>query len=145
MPGTGLRQTSSPTSPVPTSEFPCSSTTSIAIPSAGPPSEHALIGTDGTGDRKHAAISVPPEMLITGTRPPPTVSKSQRYGSGFHGSPVVTNVRNDERSASGSPCGERPRTSVGDRPSEVTRSSSTSRQRRAAGPAGGPLAAHTTL
>src|SRR5438094_1092693 len=125
MPGNGLRQTSSPTSPVPTSELPSPSTTSIAIPSAGPPSEHALIGTDGTHERKHAAISVPPERLISGTRPPPTVSKSQRYGSGFHGSPVVTKVRSDERSALGSPCGSSARTSVGERPSEVTRSAST--------------------
>ena len=78
MPGKGLRQTSSPTSPVPTSELPPASTTSIAIPSAGPPSEHALIGTDGTGERKHAPTSVPPEMLISGTRPRPTFSKSQR-------------------------------------------------------------------
>ena len=35
---------------------------------------------------------------MIGTREPPTSSKSQRYGSGFHGSPVVTNVRSDERS-----------------------------------------------
>src|SRR5436305_614603 len=101
MPGNGLRQTSSPTSPVPTSDRPASSTTSIAIPSAGPPSEQALIGTDGRGDRKHAPTSVPPEQLTTGTRPPPTFSKSQRYGSGFHGSPVVTNVRSDARSCVG--------------------------------------------
>src|SRR5204862_857319 len=104
IPGNGLRQTSSPTSPVPMNERPASSTTSIAIPSAGPPSEHDLIGTDGTGVRKHAPTSVPPEMLISGTRPLPAVSKSQRYGSGFHGSPVVTNVRSDDRSAVGSPC-----------------------------------------
>src|SRR5207302_8298472 len=82
IPGNGFRQTSSPTSPVPTSERPASSTTSIAIPSAGPPSEHALIGTDGTGDRKQAPTSVPPEQLMTGTSPPPTSSTSQRYGSG---------------------------------------------------------------
>ena len=42
---------------------------------------------------------------MIGTREPPTFSKSQRYGSGFHGSPVVTNVRSDERSLDGSPCG----------------------------------------
>src|SRR5947207_10458190 len=98
MAGNGLRQTSSPTSPVPTSELPSASTTSIAIPSAGPPTEHALIGSTGVGERKHAPTSVPPEQLITGTRPSPTVSASQRYGSGFHGSPVVTNARRDERS-----------------------------------------------
>src|SRR5713226_6926739 len=101
MPGNGLRQTSSPTSPVPTSERPSSSTTSIAIPVAGPPSEQALIGTDGTDERKHAPTSVPPEQLMIGTRPPPTVSKSHRYGSGFQGSPVVMNVSSDERSCAG--------------------------------------------
>ena len=51
---------------------------SIAMPSAGPPSEHALIGSDGTGERKHAPTSVPPEKLMIGTREPPTFSKSQR-------------------------------------------------------------------
>ena len=74
MPGNGLRQTSSPTSPVPTSERPSSSTMSIAMPSAGPPSEQALIGSDGTGERKHAPTSVPPEKLMIGTREPPTSS-----------------------------------------------------------------------
>ena len=59
---------------------------------------------------------------MIGTREPPTFSNSQRYGSGFHGSPVVTNVRSDERSVAGSPCGSSARTSVGERPSEVTRS-----------------------
>ena len=139
MPGNGLRQTSSPTSPVPTSELPSSSTMSIAIPSAGPPSEHALIGSDGVGERKHAPTSVPPEQLMIGTREPPTFSNSQRYGSGFHGSPVVTNVRSDERSCGGSPCGRSARTSVGERPSEVTRSSSTVRQSRSARPVGRAL------
>src|SRR3954470_11070011 len=110
MPGNGLRQTSSPTAPVPTSELPSSSTTSIAIPSAGPPSEQALIGIEGTGERKQAPTSVPPETLISGTRLRPTVSNSQAYGAGFHGSPVVTNVRSEERSAVGSPCGSSPRT-----------------------------------
>ena len=71
---------------------------SIAIPSAGPPTEHALIGPIGVGERKHAPTSVPPVQLMIGTREPPTSSNSQRYGSGFHGSPVVTNVRSDDRS-----------------------------------------------
>src|SRR6266498_3545815 len=101
MPGNGRRQTSSPTSP--RSGRPSESTTSIAIPSAGPPSEQALIGTAGDGERKHAPTSVPPEQLMIGQRPPPTCSKSQRYGSGFHGSPVVTIVRSEERSVAGSP------------------------------------------
>src|SRR2546427_3593409 len=72
IPGNGLRQTSSPTRPVPPSDRPSSSTTSIAIPSAGPPSEHSLIGCTGVGERKQAPTSVPPEQLMIGQRPPPT-------------------------------------------------------------------------
>src|SRR6266550_3068101 len=60
MPGNGLRQTSSPTAPVSAIERPSESTTSIAMSSAGPPSEHALIGIAGVGDRKQAPTSVPP-------------------------------------------------------------------------------------
>src|SRR3954468_5587976 len=120
IPGKGLRQTSSPTSPVPTSEAPASSTTSIAIPSAGPPTEQALIAPTGVGERKQAPTSVPPVQLITGTREPPTSSKSQREGSGLHGSPVVTNVRREERSAPGAPCGSSARASVGASPRSVT-------------------------
>src|SRR3954451_15570266 len=141
MPGNGLRQTSSPTSPARISELPASSTTSIAIPSAGPPSEHALIGCTGVGERKHAPTSVPPEQLMIGPRDPPTFSNSQRYGSGFHGSPVVTNVRRDERSLVGSPCGMSARTSGGEMPREVTFSCSTVRQiRSAVGQSGAPSA-----
>ena len=62
--------------------WPSSSTTSIAIPSAGPPTEHALIGPTGVGERKHAPTSVPPEQLMIGTREPPTFSASHRYGLG---------------------------------------------------------------
>src|SRR6266516_873244 len=101
MPGNGRRQTSSPTSPLSTSERPASSTTSIAMPSAGPPSEQVLIGVAGVGERKQAPTSVPPEQLMIGQRPPPTARCSQRYGSGFQGSPVVTRTRSEERSASG--------------------------------------------
>ena len=50
------------------------------------------------GDRKHAPTSVPPEMLITGQRPPPTTSKYQRHGASFHGSPVDARTRSDDRS-----------------------------------------------
>src|SRR5439155_12742344 len=117
IPGNGFRQTSSPTSP--RIGRPSESTTSIAIPSAGPPSEHALIGTAGVGERKHAPTSVPPEQLMIGQRPPPTCSNSQRYGWGFHGSPVVTSTRSEERSCrstSSAPCGISARTSVGDSP-----------------------------
>src|SRR5919108_657570 len=96
IPGNGLRQTSSPTSP--RTGLPSASTTSIAMPSAGPPSEHGLIGIAGVGERKQAPTSVPPEQLMIGQRPPPTSSNSHRYGSGFQGSPVVTIVRSEERS-----------------------------------------------
>src|SRR4029077_1911370 len=127
--------------PVPTSEAPVSSTTSIAMPSAGPPTEQALIGPTRGGERKPAPPSVPPVQLITGTREPPTFSKSQRYGSGFHGSPVVTNVRSDERSLVGSPCGSSARVSVGEMPSAVTRSFSTVSQiRGGVGQSGAPSA-----
>src|SRR5207247_2925178 len=126
--------------PGPTSDRPSSSTTSIAIPSAGPPTEHYLIGSTGVGERKHAPTSVPPEQLMSGQRPPPTCSESQRYGSGFHGSPVVTIVRSDEKSAIGSPCGISARTSVGERPRIDTRSDSTSRHSRSCGQSGAPSA-----
>jgi hypothetical protein len=36
------------------------------------------MGIAGVGERKHAPISVPPEQLMIGQRPPPTRSKSQR-------------------------------------------------------------------
>ena len=77
---------------------PSSSNTSTAMPSAGPPSEHGEIGSTTCGDRKHAPTSVPPEMLITGQRPPPTTSKYQRHGPSFHGSPVDARTRSDDRS-----------------------------------------------
>src|SRR5438067_11027091 len=76
IPGNGRRQTSSPTSP--RTDRPSESTTSIAIPSAGPPSEHALIGSAAVGERKQAPTSVPPEQLMIGQRPPPTCLSSQR-------------------------------------------------------------------
>src|SRR5215207_593100 len=136
MPGNGFRQTSSPTSP--RTERPFASTTSIAIPSAGPPREQDLIGVAGVGDRKQAPTSVPPEQLMIGQRPPPTSSKSQRYGCGFHGSPVVTIVRREERSLSGSPCWRSARIRVGEQPSTVVRSSSISVQRRLGGRSGAP-------
>ena len=66
-PGNGLRQTSSPTSPRNRAAL-GESTTSIAMPSAGPPSEQALIGAVGVGERKHAPTSVPPEQLMIGQR-----------------------------------------------------------------------------
>ena len=62
------------------------------------------------------------------------------YGSGFHGSPVVAIARSDVVSACGSPFGMRARISVGETPSIVTRSCSTSRQSRSSGQSGAPSA-----
>src|SRR5487761_835392 len=120
IPGHGRRQTSSPTSP--RTALPAASTTSMSSPSAGKPTDTALTGSVTIVVRKHAPTSVPPEQLTIGTREPPTFSDSHRYGSGFHGSPVVQIARSDDRSAVGSPFGISPRTSVGDTPSMVMRS-----------------------
>src|SRR2546423_2614372 len=97
MPGHGLVHTSSPTVPGPTGT-PRSLNTSTAMPSEGPPSDMGLMASTGCGERKQAPTSVPPEMLITGQRPPPTTSKYQRHGSSFHGSPVDPSARSDDRS-----------------------------------------------
>ena len=139
IPGHGRRQTSSPTWAVRTVS-PIESTTSMSWPSAGKPSATGLIGSVSTVVRKQAPTSVPPLMFTIGTRAPPTRSKSHMYGSGFHGSPVVQNARSDERFARGSPFGISARTSVGERPSIVTCSDSTSRQRRSSGQSGAPSA-----
>ena len=67
---------------------------------------------------------MPPEMLMTGQRPPPTTSKYQRHGPSFHGSPVDPRMRSDDRSwdrTASSPWGINARTSVGLIPSTVTR------------------------
>ena len=112
----------------------------MAMPRAGPPSEQALIGTTGVGERKHAPTSVPPEQLMIGQRPPPTSSKSHWYGPGFQGSPVVTSTRSDERSARGSPCGISARVSVGEMPRIVTPSCSITCQSRSSGQSGAPSA-----
>src|SRR5437763_13777328 len=114
MPGHGFVQTSSPTSP--RTDRPDSSNTSTAMPSAGPPSEHAEIGATTWGDKKHAPTSVPPEMFTTGQRRPPTTSKYQRHGASFHGSPVDARIRSDDRSyarTGSSPWAMSARTSVG--------------------------------
>ena len=99
-----------------------------------------MIGIATVGERKQAPTSVPPEQLMIGQRPPPTSSKSHWYGPGFHGSPVVTIVRSDERSVSGSPCGIKARVSVGEIPSTETCSDSISFQSRSGGQSGAPSA-----
>src|ERR671937_3328665 len=110
--GHGRLQTSSPTSP--RTDSPFSSNTSRSSPSAGNPSATGLIGSVMQVVRKHAPTSVPPEMFTIGARREPTFSKSHRYGSRFHGSPVVVIVRNDDRSAVGPPLGISARPSVGE-------------------------------
>src|SRR2546423_10958162 len=92
MAGHGFLHTSSPTSPGGTG-LPDASHTSTSIPSAGPRSVHGLRSVIGSGERKHAPTSVPPEMLMIGQRPPPTFSRVHMYGSGFHGSPVEPMIR----------------------------------------------------
>ena len=70
---------------------------------------------------------------MTGTRLPPTLSKSHRKGSGFQGSPVVPMSRSAERSwllTQSAPYGMSARTAVGEMPRWVTRWRSQSAQRR---------------
>ena len=110
----------------------------MSCPSAGKPSATGLIGSVTHVERKHAPTSVPPEMFTIGARLPPIRSKSQRYGSRFHGSPVVVIVRNDERSLVGSPFVINARVSVGEMPSIVTRSDSISFHNRSGGKSGAP-------
>ena len=111
----------------------------MACPSAGKPSEHGFVGAIGVTERKHAPTSVPPEMLTIGILPSPAAcSFSQSYGPAFHGSPVVVIARSELRSDSGSPFGMSARISVGETPSIVTRSASTSRQIRSSGQSGAP-------
>ena len=112
----------------------------MSWPSAGKPSATGLIGSRMQVARKQAPTSVPPLMFTIGTRDSPTVSNNHLYGSGFHGSPVVQNACSDERSCCGSPFGMSARTSVGERPSIVTRSDSTSSHRRSSGQSGAPSA-----
>src|SRR5438874_8688846 len=105
----------------------------MSWPSAGKPSATGLTGSVTQVARKHAPTSVPPDSFTIGTLPPPTCSKSQRYGSRFHGSPVVQIALSDERSESGSPLGRSARINVGETPSIVTRSDSTSFHKRSGG------------
>ena len=69
-----------------------------STPSDGEPRELFFVGITGAWPRKHAPISVPPEMLMTGHRPPPTTSLNHLYGSGFHGSPVEARILSLDRS-----------------------------------------------
>ena len=103
------------------------------MPSAGAPRVHSLSGITGIGERKHAPTSVPPERLMIGARPSATTWCSQRYGSGFQGSPVEPSTRSDERSwrsTGSSPCGCSARIRVGETPSTLIRWRSTMSHRR---------------
>src|SRR6266508_721747 len=126
--GHGWRQTSSPT--VPRTGWACSSTTSTSMPSDGPPSEQERISSTGYGARNEPPTSVPPEKLITGTRPPNTSHASQSYESGSHGSPVDPRTCTDDRSAVVPPLARSVRINVGETPSIVTPCRSTSRHSR---------------
>src|SRR3954467_4975169 len=97
MDGHGLVQTSSPTSPG-APVLPAGPHTSTAIPGDGPRSVAGFSDVIGSGARKHAPTSVPPEMLMIGHRPPPTSFMNHMYGSGFHGSPVEPRMRRLDRS-----------------------------------------------
>ena len=111
----------------------------MSWPRTAKPTETGFVGSIQVGDRKHAPTSVPPLMLTIGIRPlPQTCSSSQSYGPRFQVSPVVTTHRSDDIVAVGTPFGISARTSVGEIPSIVTRSSSTSCQRRSAGQSGAP-------
>ncbi len=87
---------SSPTSPL--TGAPSVSSTSAAMPRAGPPTETGLSPWSRLTLSMHAPISVPPEMLTIGTLSPPISENSHHHGSGFQGSPVEPNAFSEERS-----------------------------------------------
>src|ERR1700690_936318 len=93
MEGGGRGQTRQPFGP--RTGVPLSSTTSVAIPGAGPPKVHGFRPWMGSGNRKLPTISVPPEMLMMGQRPRPTRSKNHSQDASSHGSPVDPNRRSD--------------------------------------------------
>jgi len=113
---------------------PASVNTSTSMPSPARPSEHGRSGVNGVAERRQPTISVPPEMLMTGQRPPPMFSKNQRQEVSSHGSPVEPSTRSRDRSW---PRGPRPsvtrmrsRTRVGEAANVTTRSRSSVRQSR---------------
>jgi hypothetical protein len=66
--------------------------TSTAIPKAGPTNEHGLSGVIGSGDKRQAPTSVPPEMLMIGKRVLPAFRNNHPHDSGSHGSPVDARI-----------------------------------------------------
>src|SRR4029079_2145891 len=93
MEGAGAVQTRYPLRP--RTGTPFSSTTSVAIPGAGPPSVHGLSGWIGRGIRRLHEISVPPEMLMMGQRRRPTRSKNHSHDLSSQGSPVDPRRRSE--------------------------------------------------
>ena len=98
-PRPGRLQTSSPTSP--RTGRPASSKTSMSSPSAGKPTEHRLrrlAASTPRGSRRRPRYRRSSSRSGL-ARAAQTCSFSQSYGPRFHGSPVVTTARSDERSA----------------------------------------------
>ena len=82
-------------------------------------------------ERKHAPTSVPPlDVHDRLRRRRRRARRASGTGRGSTARRSCRSARSDERSARGSPFGISARTSVGERPSIVTRSDSTSRQSR---------------
>ena len=80
MPMLGRRSTSSPTLPGGT-ERPASSTMSLPIARPGLPNEPGFIGWCTVPVKMQPPTSVPPEMLMIGTRRLQTCSKNQCQGA----------------------------------------------------------------
>ena len=137
IPGQGRLQTSSPTSP--RTDRPRSSKTSTSSPSAGNPTEHALVGRIGVTERKHAPTSVPPEQFTIGIRPFPADVLVEPVVR-----PAVPGLAGGDDRAQRREVRDRlavrmrARTSVGEMPSIVIRSLSTILQRRSGGRSGAP-------
>src|SRR5262245_40556588 len=112
--GAGLVHTRYPI--LPRTGFPESSTTSVAIPGAGPPSEHGFRLWIGSGSRKQPTISVPPEILMMGHWRRPTRSKYHIQDASSHGSPVEPRRRSDGIGGGSPACLLSMRMAVGEMP-----------------------------
>ena len=122
-------------------ESPSASTTSMSCPSAGKPSATGLIGSVITVVRKHAPTSVPPLMFTIGVVRAADVLEEPAVRVGVPRlAGRADRLQRRRGSSSGSPCGISARTSVGERPSIVTCSDSTSFQSRSCGQSGAPSA-----
>src|ERR1700678_3353965 len=126
--GDGLVQTRYPVRP--RTGRPFSSTTSVAIPGAGPPKLHGLSAWMGNGNRKQPTISVPPEMLMMGQRRRPTRSKNHIHEDSSQGSPVEPSRRSDSIGGSSPADLLSTRIAVGETPNVVRRWRSITSHRR---------------